>query len=139
MARADESEVRELLDELTDAWNRGDARAYGARYQADATFTNVFGAFYVGREEFDRRHDEILRGIFAGTKLTMEIRQLRFLRPDIAAVDVATSLAGAKVRPPGVEVGPDDRLHSALLMVLTREHGRWEIAAYHNVWRSPGR
>lgn len=139
MASAEETEIREMLDEMTDAWARGDATAYGGHYQADGTFTNVFGDFYVGRDDFDRRHDDVFRGIFRGSTLAMAIRKLRFLRPDVAAVDIATTLAGVNARPPGVQAGPDGALHSSLLMVLTKERGRWEIAAYHNVWRSPDR
>jgi uncharacterized protein (TIGR02246 family) len=136
MRGADEAEIRATLDELSAAWHEGDAAAYGARYQAGATFTNVFGDFYVGREEFDRRHDDVFRGIFKGTTLTLEIRKLRFVRADVAVVDIVTAVGGAQIRPPGVDVGADGTLRSSLLMVLTKEHGRWEIAAYHNVWRS---
>jgi uncharacterized protein (TIGR02246 family) len=128
-----------LIDELTDAWRRGDAKAYGARYQADGTFTNVFGAFYVGRDEFDLRHDEVLRGIFKGTTVAMEIRKLRFLRRDVAVVDLNIRLSGVDATPPGLPLGPDGALRSALLMVLTKERGRWEIAAYHNVWQAAAR
>ena len=135
----DEAAIRDLLDGLIEAWRRGDAKAFGARYQADGTFTNVFGDFYVGRDDFDRRHDDVFRGIFRGSNLAMAIRKLRFLRPDVAAVDVATTVTGVKVRPPGVEPGPGGALHSSLLMVLVKERGRWEIAVYHNVWRSPDR
>jgi uncharacterized protein (TIGR02246 family) len=51
----DETEIRELLAALTEAWSRGDAQAYGAHYRLDGTFTNVFGDFYIGRDEFNRR------------------------------------------------------------------------------------
>jgi len=136
---ADEAEIRVLLNELTGAWRRGDAKAYGARYQADATFTNVFGDFYAGREAFDRRHDDVFRGIFKGTELALEIRKLRFIRPDVAVVDVVTTVAGAQIRPPGVDVGADGTLRSSLLILLAKERGRWEIAAYHNVWQSARR
>jgi len=136
---ADEAEIQELLNELTGAWRRGDAKAYGARYQVDATFTNVFGDFYDGREKFDRRHDDVFRGIFKGTKLALEIRKLRFVRPDVADVDIITTLAGAQIRPPGVDVEADGALRSSLLMLLTKERGHWEIAAYHNVWQSAQR
>jgi len=136
---ADEAEIRELLNELTGAWRRGDAKAYGARYKTDATFTNVFGDFYAGRDAFDRRHDEVFCGIFKATELALEIRKLRFIRRDVAVVDVVTTVAGAQIRPPGVDVGADGTLRSSLLMLLTKERGRWEIAAYHNVWQSARR
>ena len=134
---ADVVEIRQLLDEMTDAWGRGDAKAYGARFCANGTFTNVFGDFHVGREEFDRRHEDVFGGIFKGVGLSMEIRKLRFPRPDVALADIVTTLAGAKVRPPGVKPGPDGTLSSALFMVLTKDAGRSGISAYHNIWRSP--
>jgi ketosteroid isomerase-like protein len=43
MSAADEGEIQTLIDALTDAWKRGDAKAYGARVMPDATFTNVNG------------------------------------------------------------------------------------------------
>jgi uncharacterized protein (TIGR02246 family) len=132
----DEIAIRDLLEDLTEAWQRGDAKAYGARYQAGATFTNVFGDFHLGREQFDRRHADVFAGVFKGSTVAMEVRQLRFLRPDVAAVDLTTRLSGVAAPPPGVPVGADGALRSSLLMVLTKERGRWEIAVYHNVWQS---
>jgi uncharacterized protein (TIGR02246 family) len=135
MARADrtgdEIAIADMLGELADAWKRGDAEAYGARFQADATFTNVFGDFHVGREAFDAPHAEIFRSIFKGSTVTLEVRKLRFPRPDVAVLDVVTGLAGVQTRLPNVQPRADGVLRSSLLMVLTKEHGRWEIAAYH--------
>jgi hypothetical protein len=82
----------------------------------------VFGDFYDGREEFDRRQDDVFRGIFKGTKLAPEIRKLRFIRPDVAVVDVVTTVAGALIRPSAVDVGADGTLRSSLLMLLEKEH-----------------
>jgi uncharacterized protein (TIGR02246 family) len=139
MANADEAAIRDVIEAMSAAWRRGDAKAYGGRFGADATFTNVFGDFYVGRQDFDRRHEEVFAGIFKGSTLSMQIKKLRFLRRDVAVADIVTTVAGATVRPRGVEVGADGGLHSALLMVLTKEQGRWDIAAYHNVWQPGGR
>ncbi len=133
---ADDTEIQHLLGELTAAWNRGDANAFGARYQADGTFTNVNGGFYVGRDEFDLRHEEVFRGVFKGTTLSMTIRKLRFLRPDVAIVDIDVGVFGCQARPPGILAGPDGALRTCLLMVLVKDHGQWWIAAYHNVRRS---
>ena len=136
MPGVDEKEVQQFLGELTDAWNRGDASAFGAHYQADGTFTNVNGGFYVGRDEFNLRHEDVFRGVFKETTLSMTVRKLRFLRPDVAVVDIDVGILGCRARPPGVHVGPDGALRTCLLMVLTKDHGNWWIAAYHNVWRS---
>ena len=66
MPAADESEIRQLIDDLADAWKAGDAKAYGVRFLPSGTFTNVNGEFYVGREQFDRRHAEVFAGVFRG-------------------------------------------------------------------------
>lgn len=136
MPPADEREIQILIDQLTDAWKAGDAKAYGVRFLADGTFTNVNGEFYVGREEFDRRHAEVFSGVFRGTTLSLSMKKLRFVRPDVAIADVDTEVAGTRLRPQGVAVGPDGVLRSRLLMVLLKENGAWCIAAYHNVWQA---
>lgn len=136
MTTADEQDIRILIDELTGAWKRGDAKAYGARVVPEATFTNVNGEFYVGREAFDRRHAEVFRGVFHGTALTLAVNKLRFVRLDVVIADIDAEVSGAQLRPPGVAVGPDGTLCSRLLMVLTKERGAWWIAAYHNVWQA---
>ena len=136
MGTNDEAAIQELLGELVDAWNRGDADAYGARYLDDATFTNVNGMFHVSREEFDRRHDEIFRGALKGSTITLTPRKIRFIRPDVAVVDVDCGVFGARVKPPAVHAGSDGSLHTSLLLVLVNESGSWWIAAYHNVWQA---
>jgi uncharacterized protein (TIGR02246 family) len=136
MTSTDEQDIRILIDELTGACKRGDAKAYGARVMPEATFTNVNGEFYVGREAFDRRHAEVFRGVFRGTALALAINKLRFVRPDVAIADLDAQVSGAQLRPPEVAVGPDGTLRSRLLMVLVKETAAWWIAAYHNVWQA---
>jgi uncharacterized protein (TIGR02246 family) len=139
MPNTDEAIIRQLLDELVDAWNRGDTAAYGRRFLADGTFTNVNGMFHEGREEFDRRHEEIFRGPLKGSTLTLTPRKIRFIRRDVAIVDIDCGLFGSSVQPPGVQVGADGALRTCLMLVLAKEGGTWGIAAYHNVWRTTTR
>jgi uncharacterized protein (TIGR02246 family) len=136
MPAADEGDIRALLDEMTDAWKRGDAKAYGERFLPDGTFTNVNGEFHVGREEFDRRHALVFAGVFRHTTLSLIMKKLRFVRPGVAIADIDTEVSGAQLRPQGAAVGPDGVLRSRLLMVLLKEQGVWGIAAYHNVWQA---
>jgi uncharacterized protein (TIGR02246 family) len=92
-----------------------------ARFLPDGTFTNVNGEFYVGREEFDRRHAQVFAGVFRGTALSLTMKKLRLVRPDVAIADIDTEVAGTQLRPQGVAVGPDGVLRSRLLMVLLKE------------------
>lgn len=139
MSTTDEAMIQQLLDELVNAWNRGDTEAYGARFLADATFTNVNGMFHDSREEFDRRHEEIFRGALKGTTITLALRKLRFIRSDTAIVDIDCGVFGAGVQPPGVQAGADGAFRTCLLLVLVKQSRSWWIAAYHNVWRATER
>lgn len=136
MATTDEAMIRQLINGLVDAWNRGDAEAYGARYLDNATFTNVNGMFHLSREEFNQRHDEIFRGAMKGSTITLTPRKTRFVRAEVALVDLDCGVFGTKVQPPGVQPGTDGSLHTSLLLVLVKESGSWWIAAYHNVWQA---
>jgi len=119
--------------ELTDAWNRGDARAFSARFAADGSFTNVLGIVAYGREIFELRHAEIFRTIYPGSVLQQSIGRLYFIRPDVAVVDVDAAVSGYLRLPPGVQAANDGALRAKLQLVVTREDSEWWIAAFHNV------
>jgi uncharacterized protein (TIGR02246 family) len=102
----------------------------------DATFTNVNGMFHLNREEFNERHDEILRGAMKGSTITLTPRKIRCIRADVAIVDLDCGVFGINAQPPGVQAGADGSLHTSLLLVLVKESESWWIAAYHNVWQA---
>jgi uncharacterized protein (TIGR02246 family) len=130
--------VDQLLGELAEAWNAGDARAYGARYHSDGTFTNVDGTLDLGRDELVRRHEEVLRGSLAGTQLSLAVRKLRLVRPDVAVVDLDLHISGTPVPPPGASNGSVGAVRTSLMLVLVEEDDRWWITAHHNVLQSAG-
>lgn len=137
MSAADEAAIGRLLENLAEAWRRGDAEAFGARYRDEGTFTNVFGTFHAGRDEFIRRHAEVFCGFLKGTTIKMIPRTLRFVRPDVVVADVDMTYRGFQTLPAGVAAMGDGLVHSALLMVLVKESGDWWITAYHNIWQRP--
>lgn len=130
---SDSRAIEALVAELTDAWNRGDARAFSARFAADGSFTNVLGIVAYGREIFELRHAEIFRTIYQGSVLQQSIGRLYFIRPDIAVVDVDAAVSGYLRLPPGVQAANDGALRAKLQLVVTREDSEWWIAAFHNV------
>lgn len=131
---ADETDIRTLLDMMCAAWNRGDAKAFSARYRDDGTFTNVFGAVYFGCDQFERRHAEVFSGFLKGTRIAMTIEKLRLVRPDVAVADIDMVYSDFQNLPRGVVPMPDGLVHSSLLMVLIKHGGEWWVSAYHNIW-----
>ncbi len=129
----DTADIEALVAGLTAAWNRGDAKAFSARFAADGSFTNVLGIVAYGREIFELRHAEIFSTIYKGSVLRQSIGKLCFIRRDVAVVDVDAAVTGYGRLPPGVQAGSDGVLRAKLQLVLTRENDGWWISAYHNV------
>jgi uncharacterized protein (TIGR02246 family) len=130
--------VDQLLGGLAEAWNAGDARAYGALFCPDATFTNSDGTVDFGRDELVRHAEEAFQGVLAGTKLSLAVRKLRLVRPDVAVVDLDLRISGVPVPPPGTSYGSEGEVRTSLMLVLVEEDDRWWITAHHNVLQSAG-
>jgi uncharacterized protein (TIGR02246 family) len=120
--------VDQLLAEIAEAWNAGDARAYGARYCPDGTFTNTNGTIDMGRDDVVRTAEEAFRGILAGTKVSLAVRKLRLIRPGVAVADLDTRVSGM----------PAGEVRISQMLVLLEEDGCWSITAQHNAMQPAG-
>jgi uncharacterized protein (TIGR02246 family) len=129
----DEVQIRAIVQSEGDAWNRGDAEAFGAHYAEDGSFTNVIGQQLYGRPAFIAQHARIFSTIYKGSHNSLSVGRIKFLRPDVAVVDIDGTLSGANRLPPGLKAGEDGALHVKLQEVMTKEKGKWWIAAFHNV------
>jgi uncharacterized protein (TIGR02246 family) len=128
----DEAAVRNIVQEEITAWNSGDAAAYSRHFAADGTFTNIRGEFFIGREPFIQKHDNLFKGPFHGSSLKQDIVSLKFVRPDVAVVEVLTSVTGIPKLFPGTNTDHKGRLRTRLLQVVVKNGGEWKITAYHN-------
>ena len=130
---ADESSIRSIVQSEEDAWNRGDAEAFGAHYAEKGDFTNVIGQQLYGRAAFIAQHARILSTIYKGSHNVFTVSKITFVRTDVALVDIDGILSGALRMPPGLKANDDGTMHVKLLEVMTKEKGSWSIAAFHNV------
>ena len=135
MAQVAASEaVNQLLGEIAEAWNTGDARSYGARYRPDGTFTNTNGTIDMGRDEVVRTAEEAFQGVLAGTTVSLAVRKLRLVRPDVAVADLDTRVSGMQA----AGNGPGGEVRISQMLVLLKEDDHWWITAQHNVMQSAG-
>jgi uncharacterized protein (TIGR02246 family) len=118
-----EADVRAVLDRLTQAWNDGDAAAYGRLFTEDADYVTFFGLNTPGRTRIEEVHRALFEGPLKGSKLTGggEVK-VRFVRPDVA---VAVGGGGSSL------AGAEDRA-STVTFVLVREGDGWLITAFQN-------
>jgi len=132
----EEQAIHNLAAAVLDALNRGDTRAFAAHFHDNADFTNVVGMQVRGRDAIQAMHDALFTEpqtpdwpSFRHAVATVHGVQVRFIRPDVAIADIRWSQKGA--------LGPDGRpwnnRKGLMNWVVTRENGRWLVAASHNM------
>ena len=125
----DEDEIRKVLADFLEAWNKHDAKAFSMIFAEDADFTNVRGTSASGRAEIEKFHAPLFATRFKDTNQKMAKSKIRFIRPDVAAVDAWWEMTGAK----GPE-GQDIPLRKGLLnFIMTKEGDKWRITVMHNM------
>ena len=129
----DEGHIRAIVEEQVTAWNAGDAIAFSKSFGENGSFTNIRGTVFYGHKAFEDRHREIFTGFFKGSKLAMSITRIRFVRPDVAIVDLSTELSNLSGAPPGVRPNAAGRILTRLQQVFVKDNGVWRVESYHNV------
>lgn len=125
----DEEGIRKILTDFIEAWNKHDAKAFSIVFAEDADFTNVRGTSAHGRAEVEKFHAPLFATRFKDTNQIMTKTKVRFIKPDVAAVDAWWEMTGAK----GPE-GQDLPLRKGLLnFIMTKEGEKWLITVMHNM------
>ncbi len=129
-ARAeDEVRIKEVLANFIEAWNKHDAKAFSMVFAEDTDFTNVRRVSAHGRADVEKFHAPLFATRFKDTNQKMTKTRIRFIKPDVAAVDAWWEVTGAK-GPEGQEIP----LRKGLLnFVMTKEGGKWFITVMHNM------
>jgi uncharacterized protein (TIGR02246 family) len=134
---ADEAAIRNIVQNETDTWNKGDAVGYSKDFATNGTFTNIRGQFFTGYDGFLKQHQVIFDGIFKNTTLSQRVVSLKFVRPDVAIVETLTAVARVAQPPAGVTLH-EGRIRTRLLQIVARDNGIWKIVTYHNTDVKPG-
>ena len=127
--QAAKAAIEDVAGKLVEAWNRHDARALASVFAEDADFTNVFGMLAKGRAGIEALHAPLFRTIFKDSHLAVSETRIRFIRPDVASVDVGWNMTGAR-DPHG---NPWPEREGLLNWIVTDHDGRWLIDVSHNM------
>lgn len=132
-ANTDEAAVRRIVQQVQDAWNAHDGKAFAAPFAPDADYVVVNGMYVKGREDIERGHTDIFTTIYKDSRNVATIKSVRFLRPDVAVAHVEWNLE-FKMN------GEPQKGHGITTMVMTKDGGKWSIAAFQNTpIQPPGR
>ena len=112
----EEPAVRELWARFDELFNQGDAEGVAALYAPDADRTSSPGGRVArGRAEIQDMYAALIANRDANWEPPTTIR-IRFVRPDVALLD-------------GVARTAPGRVLFSFTVVMTKENGRWWIAA----------
>jgi uncharacterized protein (TIGR02246 family) len=129
----DEELIRGVITEMTEGFNRHDAKAASQMYTADADFVTVRGERAKGAGALEKQ----LAAIFASrakeaTQRTLDVT-VRFVTPDVAVAHATNELSGI-VRPDDQRLPPHTELS---IRVFVKANGVWKVAAFHNTIVAP--
>jgi uncharacterized protein (TIGR02246 family) len=121
---ADEAAIKGIVKVLEEGWNAGDSGKFASPFSANADYVIVDGKHIRTRPVIDFGHKQIFNTVYKGSINKSEIKQIRFLRPDVAVVHVEWMLKH------GDKLEKTNRAMNSLVVI--KEAGKWEITAFHN-------
>ncbi len=123
---ADESAVRALVQKCIEGWNKGSGEAFAAQFAEDSDFIGGFGGYTKGRRQNASSHQQIFDTIFKGTRLWVQIKSVRFLKPDVALIHSV----GKHLKPGESDASPEPEFRQTWTV---SKHGKeWLIDAFQN-------
>lgn len=120
---ADEAAIRESVKQMESGWNTKSGALFAKPFAEDADYVVINGMYIKGRSVIEAAHQRIFDTIYKDTTINLAVKQIRFLRPDVAVVHVN-----------GHRNGPTKELTSEgmLTLFMTKEKDGWTIAAFQN-------
>jgi uncharacterized protein (TIGR02246 family) len=126
---SNEAAVRKMVAEAETAWDAGDVAAYTKLWADDADFVSPAGVRSAGHAELEQHFAKLLLGPFKGTRLSLAVDSVRFLKADVALVDGHLGLSGRHAAD-GSDL-PEVKL--LLLLVVTEKSGHWYIDSFREM------
>jgi uncharacterized protein (TIGR02246 family) len=124
----DEAAIRKLVQQYDETRNRGDWKAYGALFTADADQLVSSGTWRRGAADIMKSTADITATTYKGGKYTTTVDRVRTIAPTVALVDATFEISNLAAG------GTRKGLNS---MVLVNTGGRWRIAATRSMVPTP--
>jgi uncharacterized protein (TIGR02246 family) len=124
----DEAAIRKLVQQYDETRNRGDWKAYGALFTADADQLVSSGTWRRGAADIMKSTADITATTYKGGKYTTTVDRVRTIAPTVALVDATFEISNLAAG------GARKGLNS---MVLVNTGGRWRIAATRSMVPTP--
>ena len=124
--------ILEIVSGRMTAWAAKDPAAYASAFATDVRFINPVGVLIIGRTAFRAAHVFLFNGPFAGSTLTLSVRDIQFLTGTLAIVYLDLSITGYAFLPPGVPSPSDGVARARVTWVVEKQQGDWQIVFMQN-------
>jgi uncharacterized protein (TIGR02246 family) len=115
---SEEQAVRAVLARFYDGWNSHDANKMVSAYAEDIDHLDVFGEWHKGREALRAELARLHAGPLRNSHKDYTVEKVRFLKPDIAVIQVSTQGNG----------GPNLGTY-----VMQKQKGDWLTVSFTNI------
>ena len=126
--REDEAAIRNVIMQMTENFNRHDAKAMASVFTIDGDLVNVYGTQLKGQSAIETGLARMIKSIVPTATLRTLKVEVRFIRPDVAITHVTNELSD--------QANPDElpipQHHELSIRVFVKESGVWRVAAFHN-------
>ena len=123
---ADETAIRSLVQNCVDAWNKGSGEAFAAQFAEDSDFVVANGRHDKGRQQHVAAHQRIFDTFFKGTRLWIQVKSVRFLKPDVALIHSVSKV----LKPGESDASPEPEFIQT--WVVMKRNGAWLVDASQN-------
>jgi len=124
----DEESIKQVTKAWQEAWNKHDAAGLAALVIEDVDFVRNNTGWLKGRKQFQDFHAEIHKRYFKDSEWTTKETKVRFLRPDVAIVQVVWAIKGDTIP----DRKPDQPRDGIFTWVLEKRDGKWLVVTSHN-------
>jgi len=125
---ADETAIRESVKQMETGWNTKSGALFAKPFAEDADYVVINGNYIKGHAVIKSQHQRIFDTIYKDTNITLTVKQIRFLRPDVAVVHVEGRRTSA------TQALAQDAM---MTLLMTKEKLGWMISAFQNTAVAP--
>jgi uncharacterized protein (TIGR02246 family) len=125
----DEAAIKSFVNNFEQVFNKKDAKAIANFWAEDGDFVTYLGILLHGREEIEKYHQNIFVQFYGDAKNKLFEPTIRFIKPDVAAVDVRWEMNNATTS----DGKPRPTFKGVMVWTLTKENGNWNITIMHNL------
>ena len=126
----EDAAIRENVRKMEEGWNAKNGTLFAEPYAEDADVVAVGGFVRKGHDDIEKVHWDMFRGSFKNSIITLKIKQLRLVRPDVALVQIDNTNKLQRGE-------TTHEFSSVITLVMTKEAGRWKIASFQNTIAEP--